>query len=122
MGMRIGAASTAAAGLNSSVSSWQQRQQSFNNLTSALQSGDLAGAQQAFSTLAGTSNVQGNSILGQLGQALKNGDLAGAQQAAQAIQNSRQAQAAASAGSSAATSAQTPSKPAGLGSIINTTA
>jgi hypothetical protein len=89
MGMRIGASGSAAAGQGSSVSAWQQSQQSFKNLTSTLQSGNLSGAQQAFSNLAGTANVQGNSPLGQLGQALQNGDLAGAQKAAQAIQDRR---------------------------------
>jgi hypothetical protein len=72
-----------------SVASWQQRQQSFQEMISALQSGNLSGAQTAFGALGGQSNVQGTSPLAQLGQALKNGDLAGAQQAAQTLLSKR---------------------------------
>ena len=72
---------------------FQQRRQDFNQLSQALQSGDLAGAQQAFSDLqslqsnnqSGTntnSNSSGNPISNDwaaLGQALQSGDLTQAQ-------------------------------------------
>jgi len=122
MGMRIGASSPAAAGQGNSVSAWHQRQQSFNELNSALQSGNLSGAQQTFSKLAGSSNIQGDSALGQLGQALQNGDLAGAQKAAQAIQERRGSQAGGSTGQATATAVQVSSNPPGVGTLIDTTA
>ncbi len=87
MGMRIGGGQQAWSSQSSSVNNWQQRQQNFKALGSSLQSGDLAGAQQAFATImannpAAASNP--NSPLAQIGQALQSGNLAGAQQAAQA--------------------------------------
>src|SRR5271169_4088644 len=87
MGMRISGSS--GAGQSASVTNWQQRQQSFQALTSALQAGDLGAAQQAFATLGGNSASQGNGPLAQLGQALKNGNLEGAQQAMKTLQSSR---------------------------------
>ena len=90
MGMSI--QSVAATGASQSVGAtkWQQQQQNFKNLTTALQSGDLAGAQQAFSSLTGGSGTgNSNSPLAQIGQALKSGDLAGAQKAMQQLQASR---------------------------------
>jgi hypothetical protein len=87
--MRVSGSSPAGASQNTSVGNWQQRQQSFQDTLSALQSGDLSAAQQSFKSLGGNSNIRGNSHLAQLGQALKNGDLAGAQQAAQLLQSSR---------------------------------
>jgi hypothetical protein len=66
-------------------SNWQQRRQSFDALSQALQSSDLPSAQQAFSSLsstfpAGITNDP-NSPLAKLGQALKSGDLSAAQSA-----------------------------------------
>jgi outer membrane protein assembly factor BamD (BamD/ComL family) len=115
MGMRVGGSSTAATSQSSSVASWQQRQQSFQDMMSSLQSGDLSAAQQSFKTLAGNNNIQGNSPLAQLGQALQNGDLEGAQQAAQALQSSH------SAPSTVITPAQPSSSTSGPGSLINVT-
>jgi len=89
MGMRVNSSSALGTTQSSSVSNWQQRQQSLQSLTAALQSGDLAGAQKAFSGLSNSSNVQGNSPLAKLGQALQSGDLSGAQQALQNLQSSR---------------------------------
>lgn len=113
MGMRIGgASSTTETSQSTPVANWQQRQQSFQDMMSALQSGDLSAAQQSFKNLGGNSNVQGNSPLAQLGQALKNGDLAGAQDAAQTLQNNR----------SVATPSETLSSTSGSpGSLINVT-
>ena len=86
MGMRIGGGQQAWSSQSSSVSNWQQRQQNFKALGSALQSGDLAGAQQAFATITANNPAAANnpsSPLAQIGQALQSGNLAGAQQAAQ---------------------------------------
>ena len=86
MGMRIGGGQQAWSSQSSSVNNWQQRQQNFKALGSALQSGDLAGAQQAFATLMAanpTAASNPSSPLAQIGQALQSGNLAGAQQAAQ---------------------------------------
>jgi len=82
-----------------SLDGFQQRRSEFRQLTQSLASGDLAGAQQAFSSL--TSNQsqssQSNSPLSQdwsaLGQALQNGDLSGAQQAFAKVQQDFKTQA-----------------------------
>jgi hypothetical protein len=98
MGMRIGGGQQAWSSQSSSVSNWQQRQQNFKALGSALQSGDLAGAQQAFATIAANNPAVAsnpNSPLAQIGQALQSGNLAGAQQAAQAWRGMHGAQSAA---------------------------
>ena len=86
MGMRIGGGQQAWSSQSSSVSNWQQRQQNFKALGSALQTGDLTGAQQAFATITANNPAAANnpsSPLAQIGQALQSGNLAGAQQAAQ---------------------------------------
>ncbi|HUK25211.1 MAG TPA: hypothetical protein VLV49_11570 [Terriglobales bacterium] len=89
----------------SNQSLFQQRRTDFQQLAQSLQSGDLAGAQQAFSALASlisssqnpnsSSAGQNNSQLAQdfnaIGQALQNGDLAGAQQAFAAFKQDLQA-------------------------------
>ena len=87
MGMRISASATA--GLSSGVQ-WQQRQQNMKSLLSALQAGDLAGAQKAYAGLgAGGATPTGNNPLTAIGQALQNNDLAAAQKAAQQMQAQR---------------------------------
>jgi hypothetical protein len=68
---------------------WQVRQQSFNALSNALQSGDINAARQAFSSLsssypAGVVNDP-NSAIGKLGLALQSGDLSAAQSALSAM-------------------------------------
>ena len=84
MGMRVGGSSATLAMQSNAVSNWQQRQQNFKSLASSLQSGDLAGAQQAFAAIAANNpNINGNSPLGQIGKALQAGDISGAQQVAQ---------------------------------------
>ncbi len=77
-------------------SRFKQVRQDFNDLANALQSGDLTGAQQAFTALQKDSPMiaqtlnNGNdpfsSALGNLATALKSGDLTGAQQAFAALQ------------------------------------
>jgi hypothetical protein len=73
--------------------------QQFNQLTSALQSGSLSDAQQAYSALSQlqssgqgpstTSNSPLAQALNQIGQNLQNGDLSGAQQALSSLQQSQ---------------------------------
>jgi hypothetical protein len=73
--------------------------QTFNQLVSALNSGNLSGAQQAFSALGQLQN-SGQSpspspnsplanALNQIGQALQNGDITGAQQALASLQQAQ---------------------------------
>ena len=100
MGMRV-----SGAGSNASMAAWQTRRQDIGSLVSAVKSGDLSGAQQAFATLSGlSSSSSGSTASGQsqtgsssnsttsqsgsqtgplaaVGQALANGDLAAAQMA-----------------------------------------
>jgi hypothetical protein len=129
MGMSIGSAGSVGASQSPAVANWQQRQQDFKNLASALQTGDLGAAQKAFSGLTGGSNtISGNSPLAQLGQALQNGDLSGAQQAMQALQASRSGHhhhhhgGQETAGAASTASSSTPvTTSSGPGSLINIT-
>lgn len=72
-----------------------QFQQAFGQLTSALQSGDISGAQSAYQTLSqlggGNSNSPFASALQQIGNALQSGDLGQAQQALSQLQQQMQA-------------------------------
>jgi hypothetical protein len=91
MGMSIASSSFAGVSQSSAISNWQQKQQDFKALTSALQSGDLKAAQTAYAALtagqtSSSNAANSNSPLAKIGQALKNGDLAGAQKAAQEMQ------------------------------------
>jgi hypothetical protein len=80
-------------------SQWAQRKSLFDQLGKALQSGDLAGAQKAFTALQAISpqpppsqDAQGNSTqspFAALATALQSGDLAGAQQAFAQIQQTQ---------------------------------
>jgi hypothetical protein len=86
MGMRISSGMSGAQGVSQGgAAAWQQRQQSFQALSSALQSGNLDQAKAAYAKLtAGASNPAAstsNSPLAQLGKALQAGDLGAAQQA-----------------------------------------
>ncbi len=86
MGMRIpsGTSSTQGAG-SAGAAAWQQRQQSMQTLSKALQSNDLDAAKAAYTNLTGANGskiaADPNSPLAQLGKALQSGDLSGAQQA-----------------------------------------
>ena len=80
----------------SSISSFQQDRQAFNQLTNALQSGDLTAAQNAYNTLASSPMAQGNSpfaqAIQQIGQDLQSGDpasLADAQKVLASLQQAR---------------------------------
>jgi hypothetical protein len=80
----------------STVSVFQQDRQAFNQLTNALQSGDLTAAQNAYNTLASSPMAQGNSpfaqAIQQIGQDLQAGDaasLADAQKVLASLQQAR---------------------------------
>ena len=82
MGMRIASSSSGMERMGG-VSNWQQKRQDFNQLASAIKSGDLGSAQKAYATLAAKSPdaASGNSPLATLGKALQAGDISAAQQA-----------------------------------------
>jgi len=88
MGMNnVSASSTATV---SGAGRWQQQRQSFNQLSQALQSGNLDAAKQAYSALSAKSPTAAsdpNSPLGKLGQALQSGDIGAAQQAFAALKS-----------------------------------
>ena len=74
----------------------QQRRTEFQQLTQALQSGDLTNAKEAFGALtksgtsSGVQSVQLTQVLNKLGSALQSGDLAGARDAYSAVQQGSQ--------------------------------
>lgn len=75
---------------NASSNSSQQPQTGLKAVMSALQSGDLAGAQKAFAALnIDTSQLNSNSPMSKLSTALQNGDLSGAQKAAKSMVHHR---------------------------------
>ena len=80
----------------SAISTFQQDRQAFNQLTNALQAGDLTAAQNAYNTLASSPMAQGNSpfaqAIQQIGQDLQAGDasaLADAQKVLSSLQQAR---------------------------------
>ena len=73
----------------------QQRNTNFQKLSTALQAGNLSGAQQAFASLQQNGQVPtGNSVISSdfdaVGKALQSGDLQAAQTAFQKLQQDRQ--------------------------------
>jgi hypothetical protein len=71
-----------------------RRQRSFVALVDSLKSGDLSGAQQAYSSLSqlqrfANPNGQFAQVMSQIGQALQGGDVTGAQQALSSLQRGR---------------------------------
>ena len=120
MGMRInGSASNA--GQVTSAANWQQRQQNFKALTSALQSGDINAAKTAFETLTGGKSIPQGSPLAQLGQALQNNDVSGAQQALQGMHHHHGGHHHAAQPDSSTTASNAPVS-GSLGTTINVTA
>jgi hypothetical protein len=117
--MRVGGSSSAALSQSAGIGNWQQRQKSFNSLSTALQSGNLGAAQAAFTSLSSTSkqNADPRSPLAQIGHALQSGNLGAAQQAFSNLVNSRSGPAA-----TAQASASAPAAASNLGSVIDTTA
>jgi hypothetical protein len=79
----------------SQVSSFQKYRQAFSQLTNALQSGDMTGAQSAYNTLSSSPMAQGNGpfaqALQQIGKDLQANDLTGAQDALTSLQQQQQA-------------------------------
>lgn len=124
MGMRVNSAGASAAQGSAGVGQWRQRQQGMKDLMSALQSGDLATAQKAFSVMSsGQANAtKGSSPLAQLGQALQSGDLTAARQAAQTWQAARAGHHHGEHGAGSVASPVATATPSGTGSLVNLTA
>jgi outer membrane protein assembly factor BamD (BamD/ComL family) len=137
----VSSASTAPQQSSNASNFWQ----TFKQLQSALQSGNLSAAQSAYSTLSQSQAAQGNGpfsqVLQQIGQALQSGDLSGAQSALSSFQQqvrghhhhhggaqSTQAASGTSAdndaddASSAASSGTTTSTQSNSGNVINVSA
>ena len=90
MGMSIG--NTWNTGTAAAASGWQERQQNFKALSSAIQSGQLGAAQQAYTALTGAAPGGSDSASGPLSavaQALQQGDISGAQRALSDLQAKR---------------------------------
>lgn len=79
----------------SQASNYQNYRQAFGQLANALQSGNLAAAQNAYNTLASSPAAQGSGpfaqALQQIGKALSSNDLYGAQQALASLRQQQQA-------------------------------
>jgi hypothetical protein len=79
----------------SSISTFQQDRQAFNQLANALQSGDLAAAKNAYNTLASSPMAQGNSpfaqAIQQIGKDLQSGDAASLVDAQKVLSSLQQA-------------------------------
>ena len=121
MGMRVQNGQSAANSAATGSTAFAQRQQDFKSMMSALKSGDLNAAQQAYSSLTqGRGTPPANSPLAQIGQALQNGDLAGAQKAAQSMHGAHHGHHhGGSEASSGSTAAPAPAPaPAGTGTVI----
>jgi thioredoxin-like negative regulator of GroEL len=91
MGMRIASSGMASSAMSSvgGAAKWQAQRQNFGQLSQALQSGDLAGAQKVFSTISANSTKAADptSPMGKVGAALQAGDIQGAQQAFAAMRS-----------------------------------
>ena len=99
--MSISGISNPATNPNQAAGSQTNFRQSLNQLFSAVSSGNLSDAQQAYSTLSDlqssgqgplpTSNTPLAQTLNQIGQALQNGSISGAQAALASLQQTQQA-------------------------------
>jgi hypothetical protein len=130
MGMAITSSTASTVGTSQTgASAWQQRQQNFQALAQALNSGDLTAAKTAYAAL--TANRSGggsgsaannpNSPLAQLGQALQNGDLAGAQTAFSAMRSGHHHHSGATSASSTSNAMPTaPTPTLTTGNSVNT--
>jgi DNA-binding FadR family transcriptional regulator len=91
MGMRVDSSTSTSATQGAAIAGWQQKQQNFKDLFSAIQSGDMSSAQNALKALTGGSGtVNSSSPLAAIAHALQAGDVQGAQKAAQDFQTRRQ--------------------------------
>ena len=132
MGMSIPSTNTSASQATSSTSAWQTRKQDFQNLSKALQSGNLDDAKKAYTQLVKDSPAGAtqdpNSPLSQIGTALQNGDVAGAQKAMGAMKGHHGGHGHRSASTSTATTTTSSSTPTvsnptnTLGNNVNTLA
>lgn len=112
----------------SSTAAWQTRKQDFQNLSDALQSGNLDKAKSAYAQLVKDSPTKAtqdpNSPLSQIGAALQNGDVAGAQKAMTAMKSHHGGHARNATPDTANTSTtSTPAVPnptATMGNLVNT--
>ena len=85
MGMRIGS-SNAMAMQSTALSQTQGKQKNVSDLFSALQSGDLQGAQKSYSALGLSTGATGsNSPLALIGKPLNSGNLSSAQEIAKSM-------------------------------------
>ena len=130
MGMRISSSSPAAASTSAAqtggAAQWQQRQQDFKALSSALQSGDMGAAQSAYASLtSGAKNLAShpNSPMAKLGQALASGNLSAAQSAFASVGAHHPRLAGGSSGSSMPTwTPKPPAATASSGGFVNAVA
>jgi len=124
MGMRVDSSSSTSATQSTASASWQQRQQSFKDLFSSLQSGDLSAAQKAMQSLTGGSGtVNSSSPLAPIAQALQAGDMSAAQKAGQQFQANRASHHHHGGAAPQVTAGTTPNKPiSGPGSLFSATA
>ena len=114
----------------------KQVQADFKSLATALQSGDLSGAQQAFASLTedapnlakALSSQGASSPLGSLASALKSGDLAGAQKAFASLTQTKHCHhhhnsaTASSSSSSASDGSVAPASDGATGGLLNAVA
>ncbi len=82
MGMRISSGAAGASQMGG-VNRWQQKRQDFNQLATALQSGDLSSAQKAFASISAKSPAAASSTgpMADISKALQAGDINAAMQA-----------------------------------------
>ena len=117
MGMGVSSATSAVSG----AGMWQQQRSSFNQLSSALTSGNLDAAKQAFASLSANkpAATDPNSPLGKLGAALRSGDVNAAQQAFSALRSGHHHH---GSGTPPATASSPLATSGTVGTNINTTA
>ena len=88
------AVSAVSAGATPQDNPYAQVRQAFNQLSNALQSGNLTAAQSAYNTLESSPIAQNGPLaqaLQQIGQDLQSGDISGAQQALSQLQQQQPA-------------------------------
>jgi len=125
MGMRINSSSSQATGSDYAAVRGQ-RQQSFKDMLTAIQSGDVSKAQTAYAALSnGKAGGDANGPLAQIGKALQSGDIGAAQQALQSLQSQSGAHGHHHHGGGGGVQAPAPAPapaPVGQGTLLNITA
>lgn len=115
MGMSIPSFSSTNAASVSSTSSWQQRNQDFQSLSKALQSGNLDQAKTAYAQLVkdlpANATQDPNSPLAKIGQELQTGDVAAAQKTMSDMKSHRGGHHRPHPSSTTASAGTTPTKP-----------